>query len=129
MEGAASLRGRVATANEVQAGEKASSPSRWRVHLVPAEEAAAEDVLRYAETIARNDGAFELKHLAPGKYFLLVRQVSEKEVGRSQSRPVVWDHLERAKLRREAQDLKREIELRACQQVRDYALDLSGNLR
>jgi protocatechuate 3,4-dioxygenase beta subunit len=128
-EGAAGLRGRVATASEIPAGEKTASPSRWRVHLVPAEEAAAEDVLRYAETVARSDGTFELKRLAPGRYFLLVRQVSEKEVSEGQSRPVVWDHRERAKLRREAQELKREIELGACQHVTDYLLGLSEKMK
>lgn len=127
MEGAAGLRGQVTTANETRAEENASSHSGWRVHLVPAEEAAAEVVLRYAETGVRNDGTFELKRLAPGRYFLLARKISEKEV--SHSRPVAWDHLERAKLRREAQELKREIELGACQQVTDYVLGLSERVK
>jgi hypothetical protein len=82
------------------------------VHLVPAEEAAADDVLRYAETDVQNDGSFELRRLAPGKYFLLTRQAPEKD----QSRPLAWDSRERMELRREAQSQQRQLELRSCEQ-------------
>jgi hypothetical protein len=126
MEGAAILRGRVAVADGVP-GDQAPPHSRWEVHLVPAEAAAEDDVLRYAETIARNDGRFELKHLAPGKYFLVARKISEKDLRKF--RLTAWDHLERAKLRREAQAQKRQIELGTCQQVTDYLLDISEKVK
>jgi hypothetical protein len=38
-------------------------PQPARVRLVPAEETAAEDVLRYAETVAQSDASFKLKHI------------------------------------------------------------------
>jgi hypothetical protein len=121
--GGARLRGRVGAANGVQTKEGSSASPYWRVHILPAEETAAEDLLRYAETTTRGDGSFELKHLAPGKYLLLAREIPEKE--RIESQAVAWDHAERAKLRREAQALSQEVELRPCQQINDYALRFS----
>ncbi|HKX27281.1 MAG TPA: carboxypeptidase-like regulatory domain-containing protein [Blastocatellia bacterium] len=115
-EGAATLRGRMAAANESSGIAGASVPPRWRAHLVPAEDAAADDLVCYAETIVRGDGSFELKHLAPGRYLLLVRELSGKEAD-SPSRPTAWDPLERERLRRDAQSRKQEIELGPCQQA------------
>lgn len=125
--GAARLRGRVAVADETQTKE--GTPPRWREHLVPAEETAAENVLRYADAGAQSDASFELKHIAPGKYYLLARKISEKELDESQSRPAAWDNVERAKLHREAQALNQEIELRPCQRINDYVLRHSANRR
>lgn len=50
-EGAARLRGRVAVTDETQAKNGDSAQPGWRVSLIPAEEEAAENVLRYAETV------------------------------------------------------------------------------
>jgi Carboxypeptidase regulatory-like domain len=128
-EGAARLRGQVAVTDETQAKDGDSAQPRWRVSLIPAEEAAAENVLRYAETLTRSDGSFELRSVAPGKYYLLAQKVSEKGPIDGQSRLAAWDNAERAKLRREAQTLKQEIELRPCQQINDYTLRLSAKPR
>jgi hypothetical protein len=125
-EGAAILRGRIAVADETQTKERAP---RWRVRLVPAEETAAEDVLRYAETVAQSDASFELKHIAPGKYYLLAQKISEKEPIKNRSHPPAWDNVERAKLRNEAQALKQEIELRPYQRINDYLLRDSPDKR
>src|SRR5262249_22149665 len=82
-EGAASLRGKVAPENE-----GARLPSRLRLHLIPADPKAAEDVLRYSETIVRSEGAFVFNNLAPGKYRLLTRIVPDDEpIDRPPSRP------------------------------------------
>ncbi len=116
-EGAASLSGRVISP---KAGMKL--PLRLRAHLIPAEALAADDVLRYAETNVRSDSSFEFKHIAPGKYLLHTREVAEKEPGDREIRPVAWDALERAKLRREAETAKNEIELKPCQRVHDHVL-------
>lgn len=124
---AARLRGRIAVADEPQM--KDGMLARWRVHLVPAEETAAENVLRYAETDVQGDASFELKHIAPGKYYLLAQKVVEKGPADNQFRLAAWDDLERAKLRREAQALNQEIELRPCQQINDYLLRNSANRR
>src|SRR5262249_4876862 len=61
-EGAAGLRGKIAPAVDVD-GKKGAV--RRRAYLVPAEEAAADQVLRYAETIGQNNGAFEFRRMAP----------------------------------------------------------------
>src|SRR5262249_21319324 len=116
-EDAAALNGRV-----VPAKDGMKLPTRLRAHLVPAETSSADDLLRYAETAIRNDGSFEFKHIAPGKYLLHARQVAEKETNDDRGRPTAWDAIERAKLRREALASKNEIELQACGRVKDYAL-------
>jgi len=116
-QGAASLSGRV-----VPSGEGAQLPKRLRVHLIPAEAAAADDLLRYAESPVRGDGSFEFKHIAPGKYLLNARQASEKDANDDQSRPLARDAVERAKLRREAAAAKNEIELKVCERVKGHVL-------
>jgi len=119
-QGAASLSGRV-----VPSSEGAQLPKRLRVHLVPAETSAADDLLRYAESPVRGDGSFEFKHIAPGKYLLIARRASEKDANDDQSRPLARDAVERAKLRREATAAKNEIELRVCERLKDYVLRLN----
>jgi len=116
-EGAASLNGHV-----VPTKEDSKLASRLRVHLIPAEVSAADDVLRYAETTVGVDGEFGFKHIAPGKYLLYARQASEKEVNSNGSRPPEWDEIERAKLRREATAAKNEVELKACERAKDHVL-------
>jgi hypothetical protein len=116
-EDATTLGGRV-----VPAKDEAKLPSSLRAHLVPAEVASADDVIRYAETDVHGDGSFEFKHVAPGRYLLLTRRVAEKEAGADQTHPLAWDVMERVKLRREAAAAKIEIELKPCQRVRDYIL-------
>jgi hypothetical protein len=87
------------------------------VHLVPAEPAAADDVLRFAEVPAGRNGAFEFKNIAPGKYRLLTRTAPNDEP--NDNPPAAWDGVERAKLRKEAEAMKVEIELKPCQRVTD----------
>jgi hypothetical protein len=116
-EGAASLNGRV-----VPEKEGSKLPLRLRVHLIPAEVSAADNVFRYAETTVRSDGVFGIKHIAPGKYLLLARQIAEKEATDDQARPLAWDTVERAKLRREAAAAKNEIELKVCERVKEHVL-------
>jgi Carboxypeptidase regulatory-like domain len=114
---AATLDGRV-----VPSKDGMKLPSSLRAHLVPAEGTSADDVIRYEEADVRGDGSFEFKHVAPGKYLLLARQVAEKEASDDQARPAAWDAAERAKLRREATAAKNEIELQPCGRVKDYVL-------
>jgi hypothetical protein len=116
-QGAASLSGRV-----VPSSEGAQLSKRLRVHLIPAETAAADDLLRYAESPVRGDGLFEFKNIAPGKYLLHTRQATEKEANDDQARPLARDAVERAKLRREAATVKNEIELKPCERVKDHKL-------
>ncbi len=111
-EGAASLGGKVVAG---KAG--ARLPERLRAHLIPTEQNAADDVSRYAETLVRSDGAFALNNIAPGKYWLIARAVPDDEPIDRPPFPTAWDANERAKLRREAETLKVEVELKSCQRV------------
>ncbi|MBI1763993.1 MAG: carboxypeptidase regulatory-like domain-containing protein [Acidobacteria bacterium] len=109
--GAARLTGRV------KAPEKFTAP--LRVHLVPVEKEAAEDVLRYAETEAGPDGAFTLRQLAPGKYWIIARA---SEAAHERPLPLAWNQAEHLKLRRAAEVANVVIELQPCQQMKDYVL-------
>lgn len=116
-DGAAGLRGKV-----IPAKEGAKLPSRLRVRLIPWEASSADDVLRYGETLAADDGTFAFTNFAPGKYRLLARPVPDSEPADHQPSPAAWDPAERAKLRKETETAKNEIELKACQRVKDHLL-------
>ena len=111
---AASLKGKVVPANETS-----KLPRRVRVHLIPAEATAANEALRYYEKITNNDGSFEFKNLAPGRYLLHLRAAEESDSTAIPDRPAAWDAIERAKLRREAEASKSEVELKPCQRMKD----------
>jgi hypothetical protein len=116
--GAASLRGRVTAATE-----GAPLPdSALRVHLIPADRAQADNVLRYAEAAVLSGGAFSFKNLAPGRYFLIARP-SDKEVAADTApRPLAWDASGRAALRREAEAANVSLDLAPCQRAADFLL-------
>ncbi|MDX2041515.1 MAG: carboxypeptidase-like regulatory domain-containing protein [Acidobacteriota bacterium] len=115
-EGAASISGKLAAARE---GEKL--PQRARIYVVPGEPAAAENLLRYIEIQSFN-GTYNLTGLAPGKYWLLAKPIAVDD--QTFPPPVAWDAIERAKLRKEAEAAKNEIELKVCQRVKDHVLRL-----
>jgi hypothetical protein len=121
-DGAASLSGRLVPANDPQTKSNKILLSRYRVHLIPAESAAAENPLRYAETRSGSDGSFAFKNLAPGKYWLLAEPLPERESTEVQTRPIAWEASERAKLRRVAENLKNAVEIQPCQRISDYVL-------
>jgi hypothetical protein len=108
--GAASLRGLVES--------KTPLPQQLLVHLVPADAAWANDLLRYDEAVV-GDGRFAFANLAPGKYWLLA-QPYEEGAGKA-----VWDQEARLKLRKAAETAWQMIELKACQEVRDGRVRLA----
>lgn len=120
--GAASLLGRL-VADEAQA----KVPARSRVYLLPAEATAVDDVLRYHETLARNDGQFAFDNLAPGKYLLLVRRVPDEEPTDRPASPTAGDKAARAQLRQEAAAAKIEIELQPCQQLKEQTIKYAAH--
>jgi hypothetical protein len=119
-EGAASIGGKV-----VSAKEGASLPSRLRVHLVPAEKEAAEDALRYAETIAKVDSSFEFRNLPPGRYWMVVRAIPDEESPENPPQPLAWDAGGRAGLRFEGEAINTVVELKACQRLADLTVRYS----
>src|SRR5262249_17577355 len=120
-EGAAGLRGKVAPEKE---GARLSA--KVVVHLVPAETASADDVLRYAEAAVDRDGAFEFKNIPPGKYRMLARAAPDDEPGDRPPAQVAWDANERTKLKKEAEALKIEVELKPCRRVADQVVKYSS---
>jgi hypothetical protein len=119
-EGGATLRG------QITPGKTGSTlPSRLRTYLVPAETIAANDVIRYGEILASSDGSFALTNIKPGKYWLLARAVPDDEPADNMPPPLYWSDAERAKLRREAEAAKVEVELKACQPLTDQTLKYS----
>jgi len=115
-EGAASLRGKV------EAGEGKKLPSRLFVYLAPAEPARAEDIVRYFASLAAEDGGFALTNLPPGRYWLTLAPAADGD-SNMMSKLRLPDETElRAKLRREGEASKLQIELKPCQNISDYQL-------
>ena len=116
-EGAARLAGKV-----VAGADNKPPEARMRVHLVPAEAEAAEDVLRYFEADVSAEGGFVLTNLQPGKYWLVGRETSDAEQVEADRKPLAWDGDARTALRSEGEASKNLIELTQCQFVSDYRL-------
>ncbi|HKO99420.1 MAG TPA: carboxypeptidase-like regulatory domain-containing protein [Pyrinomonadaceae bacterium] len=114
---AAGVRGRVAVTPEGKL-----IPSGLQVHLVPAEAAEVNNLLRYFETAVDRDGNFKLSNLPPGRYFILPRLAPQPSAEES-PRPLGWDAAARGTLRREAEALNNTLELKPCQRVKDVALN------
>ncbi len=114
-EGAAQIRGKW----------QGKVTGKMRVHLVPADVAAANDVLRYYEAPLSSDGAFTLTHLAPGKYWLVVKAAQALVEGERLVRPLAWDATARAALRKEAEAAQQAVELSACMRISEYKLAAS----
>jgi hypothetical protein len=117
IEGAARFSGKV-----VIGADNKPPEAKMRVHLVPAEPEAAEDVLRYFEADVSADGSFGLTNLAPGKYWLIGRETSDAEQAESDHKPLAWDAGARTALRFEGEASKKVIELTQCQLVSDHRL-------
>jgi hypothetical protein len=115
-EGGAGLKGKLV------AGAGAKPPARIRVHLLPAEAEAKDDLLRFAELKAEEDGSFNFANLAPGKYLLTARAIPETESNDKPPKPASWNPIERAKLRKEAETANAAIELKICQRLTDFTL-------
>lgn len=117
-EGAASIRGRVPVA------EGASLPSGTAVYLVPAEADKATDVLRYFVTSVASDGTFAFNSLPPGRYWSVLQSPVQSEIGTLTKLRLPESAEARTKLRRLAESLKSDLELKPCQTLSDYQLSL-----
>ncbi len=116
-EGAASVQGQIRTA------ENQKLPARLFVYMVPAEREQAEDVLRFFATLVSADGSFALNSLPPGRYWASARPAGENVMSNLR----LPDQAEsRAKLRQEIEAVKTEIDLKPCQHVANYSLQLKA---
>lgn len=113
--GAASIHGRVLSQKD-----GAALSDRLRVYLVPAEQQAADDPLRYAEAAVQSDGSFALTNAAPGRYWLVAREVSDVEATDRSQRRLSWTLNSRATLRSAAVASNLMLDLQPCQRVVDY---------
>jgi hypothetical protein len=120
-DGGASLRGKV-----VSEAAGARLPSRLRIHLIPAETTARDDVSRYTEAFVQSEGTFALNNIAPGRYWLIARAAPNDEPGDRPPARAAWDANERAKLRKEVEALSVEVELKACQRIADQVVKYSS---
>jgi hypothetical protein len=114
-EGAATLRGRVSVA------EGQALPSGLSVYLVPAERESRDDVLRFFEARADNDGTFAFGNVPPGKYWILAQPADEGDL-KKQVRSIRRDSALRAQVLREAEGGKKEIAFKPCARTTDYDL-------
>ncbi len=113
-EGAASLRGRVS------AGEGQRLPPDLRIYLVPAERDNVENVIRFFEARAEDDGSFAVGNIAPGRYWIVTRVPDDSDP--TKTKPIREDSILRARIFREAEALKKEISFTPCERTVDYDL-------
>lgn len=109
-EGAASIRGRVAAAPGVT------------LYLVPAEREKTTDVLRFFAVPIAADGTFALNNVPPGRYWSLAQTPVDPQVATTVKLRAPEAAELREKLRRTAEGLKVEIELKPCQNLVDHQL-------
>ena len=117
-EGAASLQG------QVTLSEGETLPKQLAVYLVPAEREAADELLRFYVGPVSKEGKIDLHNLAPGRYWILMQEVTDVTAAPLTKMRLPDETETRARLRREAEAAKTEIELKPCQNVTDYRLPL-----
>ena len=116
-EGAAALRGRISVA------EGQHVPPGLRVYIVPAEREAADNILRFFDAPAESDTGFAIGNIAPGRYWIIARSADDADPAKV--KPIRQDSALRAKVLREAEAVKREIQFKPCERTTDYDLPYS----
>lgn len=120
-QGAASLRGHIALSKGETLGEK------LQVYLVPAEKEAADNPLRYYGAAVTAEGQFAFNNLAPGRYLVLAQGDMDESASPLTRLRSPGETAYRMKIRREAETLKAEIELKPCQRVPDLKVRMKAN--
>jgi len=131
-QGAATLRGQVvgvadetpALGNGQRHGEGQQVPEKLFVYLVPSEREKAEAVLRYYAAPVAPDGKVALHNIAPGRYWVVAQTFTEDAATPLTKLRLPHETATRARLRRDAEAAKTEIELKPCQNVTDFRLPL-----
>ena len=120
-QGAASLRGHIALSKGETLAEK------LYVYLVPAEREVADDPLRFYGAAVTAEGKVALNNLAPGRYLVLAQGAMDQSASPLTRLRSPDEKAYRMKMRREAETLKAEIELKPCQRVADLKVRLRTN--
>lgn len=111
-QGAASLRGYIALNDGETLAEK------MYMYLVPAEKEADDDPLRFYVASVTAEGKVSLNNLAPGRYLVFAQEATES-ISPSTKLRSPDETAYRLKLRRTAETVKTEIELKPCQKLTD----------
>ena len=111
-QGAASLRGDIALS------EGETLAETLNVYLVPAEKEADDDPLRFYVAAVTAEGKVSLNNLAPGRYLVFAQGATES-ISPSTKLRSPDETAYRLKLRRTAETVKTEIELKPCQKLTD----------
>lgn len=103
-----------------------SLPENLLVYLVPAEPEHAGNPLRFYGGTVTPEGKIELVNLAPGRYWVLVQPAVDDALSTFPQFRIPDETETRAKLRRRAEELKTEIELKPCRDLRDFKITLKS---
>jgi hypothetical protein len=120
-QGAASLRGHIALSKGETPAEKLF------VYLVPAEREAADDPLRFYGAAVTAEGKAALNNLAPGHYLVFAQGATDESVSSLARLRSPDGTAYRTRLRREAETVKTEIELKACRKLADLSVPVRTN--
>ena len=115
-QGGASVQGQVVLS------EGETTPENLFVYLVPSEREAADELLRFYGAAVSKEGKIGLNNLAPGRYWILAQPASDITQAPLIKMRVPDETETRARLRRDAEAAKMEIELKPCQSVVDFRL-------
>src|SRR5699024_4059136 len=112
-QGAASLRGEIALS-------KGETPAqKLYVFLIPAEKDMVDDPLRFYGAAVTAEGKVALNNLAPGRYLVFAQEVTDESVSPLTRLRSPDETAYRSSLRRKAETVKAEIDLKSCQKAAD----------
>ena len=118
-QGAASLRGQIALS-------KGETPAqKLYVYLIPAEKEMVDDPLRFYGAAVTAEGKVALNNLAPGRYLGFAQEVTDESVSPLTRLRSPDGTAYRSSLRRKAETVKTEIELKPCQKAADLKVRVS----
>ncbi len=112
-EGAAAVQGKI----NAEAGK--SLPGKMNVYLIPVALTDADNLLRY-ESFQSVDGSYNFKNLQPGNYWIVARTKVESD------KLKFTDQVFRTSLRKQAEAANNKIELKPCQQAKDFNLTFTS---
>jgi hypothetical protein len=119
-EGAAGFRGRLII--EEKTANKTNFDNIF-IYLIPTDKALANNAHRFYLSSLQEKGEFIFSNLAPGKYWLLSRKLTDVEV----NEPDLYRTKEgRLLLLKEAEALKTQVELQFCQRIANYTLSMTS---
>jgi hypothetical protein len=120
-QGAASLRGQIALSKGETLAEQ------LYVYLVPAERERVDDPLRFYSAAVLSEGKVALNNLAPGRYLVFAQEATDESVSPLTRLRSPDETAYRMRLRRDAESMKAEIELKPCQKLADLKVRVRAN--